>query len=1129
MTTTNNPTTNTAYADGGASPNPGASGAGVYLVRHDGTTESTSKPLGFGTNQKAELAAIQIACEVAPLDEPLLIVTDSKYAIGMVSQGWNANANQAEVAAAKGALNARTAPTSFEWVKGHQGNEGNEKADALATKARLGNTTPNVKNPGGATNTPGATNELPTDCTVSTSTPMTSSTLTTQQKDYSIALNHPSFEVQRKYLSDRAVPPEYALSKGVRWAVTDRKASYLTGTLGALPTGVVDPQKVSEEYKFGVHGDGLLFGYRYNKEFTYARLRNLEASYTVMPDNQAEMIEKCEGVAQVKTLDRYMAPAGKECPPYLSCCSKAGLSDPTQPLIIVEGPAKALALSHHTGIETIALGGVFAGWADKSVKLEFGLEVLQSDLALIGWKGRTVTIIFDAGRQQNPSVALAEARLAQLLRREGAVVKLAELPLFKGEDQGPDDYIARNGADAMKALLAAAIPSGLDLAGRKGSERVVELPFQAALAVATELERNEFAIANKKCGVTPKALREAVRALQEASSAKAQEQMSKREKFCEEGGVICLQTLAGASPLCNFSARIMKDIDLDDGAERKTVFEIEGRDQKGKLLGTARVEAKDFAKLEWILPSFRSGAIIESGRETKDLLRQAIQELSCPVSETVYSHTGWRQVAGKWDYLFAGGSVSGATDLRVDLGANLKNFKFPDESSDVKSDVAASFEMLRLAAPTIMMPLLAATYLAPLASILTPDFMLWVNGPSGSFKSEIATLCQAHFGAFKRTTLPGSWTSTANSLENLLFTLKDSLTVIDDYAPQSTLREQQRLIEAAHRIIRALGNGSGRGRLTATCEQRVTRTPRGAVIATGEQLPAHGTNGGSILARLVVVEVDKPQVNPDVLTHIQANGGALARCMRAFIAWLAPQYEALQTELPKRRDAWRTQFMALNAGHARAPEALATLATALELFLDFCEIQGVSTHLGRSAATGADMGYARDKIKDCLSVVSDRQSRAQAATEPGTRFVEILSSLFDSRRVALQAEKKSDLMQSRECPQIGWVDGASAYVLPKEALRVVHEYLRSTNEHWTATDAALVQSLRAKGYVTSWSNGEKRADPKKSLGSGSVRVWQMPLTCLTEADLTSDAEAAAAVVDTGKLSRAFEESAAPLH
>ena len=60
---------------------------------------------------------------------------------------------------------------------------------------------------------------------------------------------------------------------------------------------------------------------------------------------------------------------------------------------------------------------------------------------------------------------------------------------------------------------------------------------------------------------------------------------------------------------------------------------------------------------------------------------------------------------------------------------------------------------------------LSCAYLAPLRQLLAPlppDFVMWLAGRTGSFKSEYAALALAHFGDFTRLTLPMTFETTGN-------------------------------------------------------------------------------------------------------------------------------------------------------------------------------------------------------------------------------------------------------------------------------------------------------------------------------------------------------------------------------
>ncbi|MDI3290549.1 ribonuclease H [Polyangium sp. 15x6] len=122
-----------AYADGACTGNPGPAGLGVVVVDGDRRIE-ISEYLGNGTNNIAELTAILRAVgAVEDTGKPLLVRTDSQYAIGVLQKGWKAKANTELVAEVKDVLKRNK--TRLEYVPGHSGVALNERADELAREA----------------------------------------------------------------------------------------------------------------------------------------------------------------------------------------------------------------------------------------------------------------------------------------------------------------------------------------------------------------------------------------------------------------------------------------------------------------------------------------------------------------------------------------------------------------------------------------------------------------------------------------------------------------------------------------------------------------------------------------------------------------------------------------------------------------------------------------------------------------------------------------------------------------------------------------------------------------------------------------------------------------------------------
>jgi ribonuclease HI len=128
------------YIDGSSKGNPGPGGAGI-VIKDTFTQEILSThgiPLGHVTNNQAEFLALKYALtelKTRALAEcPINILTDSQLVVGIFSQNWKARANLDLVLEIRELI--RDFPhLTFAYVRGHNGNPGNELADSLAQKA----------------------------------------------------------------------------------------------------------------------------------------------------------------------------------------------------------------------------------------------------------------------------------------------------------------------------------------------------------------------------------------------------------------------------------------------------------------------------------------------------------------------------------------------------------------------------------------------------------------------------------------------------------------------------------------------------------------------------------------------------------------------------------------------------------------------------------------------------------------------------------------------------------------------------------------------------------------------------------------------------------------------------------
>jgi ribonuclease HI len=150
-----------AYTDGACAPsNPGPSGWGAVLLPPNAA--ASVELFGFigpGTNQIAELTAAIEGLKRVPAGASVELVSDSQYVLKGISE-WRSGWERKGFRNSKGEVVANLAlwkqlfaivdarKVSTRWVRGHNGDTHNERADALANLA--------LRTQGGSNDTPPA-------------------------------------------------------------------------------------------------------------------------------------------------------------------------------------------------------------------------------------------------------------------------------------------------------------------------------------------------------------------------------------------------------------------------------------------------------------------------------------------------------------------------------------------------------------------------------------------------------------------------------------------------------------------------------------------------------------------------------------------------------------------------------------------------------------------------------------------------------------------------------------------------------------------------------------------------------------------------------------------------------------
>lgn len=526
-------------------------------------------------------------------------------------------------------------------------------------------------------------------------------------------------------------------------------------------------------------------------------------------------------------------------------------------------------------------------------------------------------------------------------------------------------------------------------------------------------------------------------------------------------------------PLLNAVARVENELIVDDGLNPPSIeYHITGKLPDGRELPGIDVPADEFDSMRWIGKQWGARVYSLVGNGKGHLLKRAILETSLPTMKTerVYTFTGFYMVGGQRAFLSATGALS-ATGLdetaRVELTNNLAHYALPKPvtGEDLMAAFRASLDFMSIAPTTITATLWSVVYGAVLSQIKSLNSVIQVYGPTQSKKSTITHLALTHFGPGfvqgRDYKAPMDWTSTAADIEAKLFTCKDVMVIIDDYAPQFTSAQESRdIAKRAHYVIRSVGNRSSRGRRNADMTAKAQYIPRGSVVMTAEQ----PLIGQSIVGRTVVVPIEYGSIDLAKLSAAQEQHHLYSVAMSGFVQWTIANFDRVKEQSAQLIPQWLKSLQGAFPNQDRLADYFASLRLGLHWGLLYGE------------EIGAIEKYA--DLEECYAIdlltLLDNQSARVAEQSPVLKFFTAIDDLLTTGQVALLPRTKKNSMNEevptipeRGVQLIGWIvpEERRVWLLTSQALIAVKEYWAGLDERFDTLADALRREMWQYGYV----------------------------------------------------------------
>lgn len=542
------------------------------------------------------------------------------------------------------------------------------------------------------------------------------------------------------------------------------------------------------------------------------------------------------------------------------------------------------------------------------------------------------------------------------------------------------------------------------------------------------------------------------------------------------------------TPLAYFTAKLTEEITVHRvGGDVRKDYVVECEAATGKL-PLVKVPSVDFGALGWVPAQLGSRAKLAPMSPAKrEILRCAIEMSSKPTFSDVYQELGWRQIDGKDVYLHAGGGIGqdGVIEARVEPGDRLTQAVLPAPALDPTTVLDLIADLIGCCLPEVTWPLLAATFRAPLLRWQEQVDSIFVCGRSGSQKTSLVILFQQFFGAGfgggrGQAKPPASFSDTAKSIIHRAHVAAHMLVVVDDYAPASNDHRAAQQQAVAEEVLRAAGNRSGRGRLTADAQQMASLAPRSLIIATGEDCQMTE----SIVARLFLLEIARGQVIlPSLgISQERAWRGEFSALMADYIAWLAerggpigsPSYETAPTsgEIP------------------RAPDMHANLAWGLKNLFAWLVARG---------AAADECGLMERAALAALKVAAEKSVKESTGVDPASRFIDTLcEALAEGSARIIGSNESPDYDSVGKGPVVGYHSGTGSnfgdrvWLLPSASLAAIKKLGAKAGKPYTLSERGTGKRLHESALLLATDTTRGTLTVRRTLGGQPhIACWEV--------------------------------------
>lgn len=429
--------------------------------------------------------------------------------------------------------------------------------------------------------------------------------------------------------------------------------------------------------------------------------------------------------------------------------------------------------------------------------------------------------------------------------------------------------------------------------------------------------------------------------------------------------------------------------------------------------------------------------------------------------EVHYINVGWRKIGSQYVYLHSQGAIGLRQKVIVDTDKILE----VNHSINNTQSFNDSLNMLKLADYKKTVPMYLFMHIAVLKTLfiesnVKPQFALWLVGLTGSRKTSVAK-CFFNIFNSSKDYISGNFKDTVASLEKASYEYRDSCLIIDDFYPSESKLEFRTMENTASEMLRRYGDTIAKSRMDSKMNSIKKYPPQGMLVITGETL----LKGHSTAARYLSIEIDKDDINLELLSYFQEERCTWSTHFYNFIKWASYNAREIIKEIHINFIEYRKDKKMFS--HGRLDEMFIIYKIIIRIVLQYANQIGAISGYEVATMESAWIGYVFEAISEHSKNVLDQQ--------PTIIFIRTLSQLLEGGIIKL-AQKNTE-----EKNEYGYEDENYYYISSEEVIKKMNNHFTSLNIRIDKN--SLIKELANLGIIVETTEGTGKVRRTQKLGS----------------------------------------------